>query len=212
MKSHYKRIYRAKAKVDTNLPKPEKNSVPLSQEICDIVNRNYYCYRQLPKHRKCLKELEEQGFHFKPIILNSNAESKLKTLDVYHPPVKTPRSTKSRQSVQSVPDKLDEENEEVIEEVNPSESEEIKETEEQKTAAVKEPAVVKKEICVQTEYIPKQKIKKEPSYRPRSSRALNFLRDITDDVLSKGVYTDESLEGIFNYHVTVNKYKLDMIV
>lgn len=48
-------------------------------------------------------------------------------------------------------------------------------------------------------------------YRPLDPSSLHFLKDITDDILRKGVYTDDSLEAVFNYHLNLNKHNLDLV-
>ncbi|XP_073993515.1 uncharacterized protein isoform X3 [Rhodnius prolixus] len=229
MKSHYRRVSSAKAKVDSNLPRPPKIVLPLSREICDVVDRNYYPYNHFPKHRRCLKvnsfitkkkkfsiykllkivlkienitnqqdliveviELENHEFLFKPLILSTNTESKLKTLgSVYHPPVRTPRRTKSRESNRLKQEETNQSGNESNNLAEVDDTNETKELEEQRTVIENIPVVTKKEMFAQTEHFQKQSL----SYRPLDPSSLHFLKDITDDILRKGVYTDDSLEA-----------------
>lgn len=40
---------------------------------------------------------------------------------------------------------------------------------------------------------------------------IKFVRDITEEVLEKGIFTNKALKKIFQNHIEVNKQFLDMV-
>ncbi|XP_014276620.1 spermatogenesis-associated protein 7 homolog [Halyomorpha halys] len=200
MSHHYRRIYSAKPRVDTNLAKRSQNQLCCSSpDVFNFVKRNTVKQPLLmtPRHRICTKEKESELF--KPKILESHIESKLKALPVYQAPqriVITKAVQTENNDVEEIP-----KHEKVVNES--SDENDALETERKDLSHNNE-----KEKGKVTSNRRKRENSNENKFRPTDKLCALFLKDITDDILRKGIYSNESLEKLFTHHISKNKYDL----
>ncbi|CAH1403735.1 unnamed protein product [Nezara viridula] len=200
MSHHYRRIYSAKPRVDTNLAKRSQNQLCCSSpDVFNFVKRNTVKQPLLmtPRHKTCTKEKESELF--KPKILESHIESKLKTLPVYQ----APQRIVTTKAVQTENNDIDEiiKNDKVANE-NSDENDPLEnETKDLSHNNEKDKGKV-------TSNQKKHEGSDEHKFRPTDKSCALFLKDITDDILRKGIYSNQSLEKLFTHHISKNKYFL----
>ncbi|KAG8241621.1 hypothetical protein J6590_083299 [Homalodisca vitripennis] len=98
MSSHYRRIYSAKSRIDTGPPfshKPKPIQWNKKQKEYTMLKPSQSSVTLTPSSKSCSRQGcgDRASPSFQPQISQSSAESKLRTLRVYHPPRKRIYST-----------------------------------------------------------------------------------------------------------------------
>lgn len=157
---------------------------------------------------------------FQPKILNIGVQSKLQSLQVYHPPRRRPKSRLVENKKQEPKFEKDKEvwvqptdtmDNDIAVESKPSSSD---------SAYTEEGEVgwsggeSRGTTPVQMSTPPRPVVDWSSSHKTCNKSDdllyIKFLRDITDDVLRKGVFTNRALKNIFEQHISANKYRLNV--
>lgn len=157
---------------------------------------------------------------FQPKILNVGIQSKLQSLQVYHPPRRRPKSRLAENKKQEPKFEKDKEvwvqptdtmDNAIAIESKPSSSD---------SAYTEEGEVgwsggeSRGTTPVQMSTPPRPVVDWSTPHKPCNKSDdllyIKFLRDITDEVLRKGVFTNRALKNIFEQHISSNKHRLNV--
>ncbi|XP_046658509.1 spermatogenesis-associated protein 7 homolog [Homalodisca vitripennis] len=211
MSSHYRRIYSAKSRIDTGPPfshKPKPIQWNKKQKEYTMLKPSQSSVTLTPSSKSCSRQGcgDRASPSFQPQISQSSAESKLRTLRVYHPPRKRIYSTlPASTELKSDP------------EVSVPEIPWIRTTEEVKTT-------VSKGSSSDSAYTEEG----EGNWSGGESRGptpvsdtriisrsedllyVKFIGGITEEVLRKGIFTNKALKSIFQSHIDAHKQYLNL--
>jgi len=159
---------------------------------------------------------------FKPRILKTEAQSRLRNLRVYHPPRRKSRSHDSGDLHEQEKQQHQPSEEEVMSGGTSARCSDVCDAQKHVSSkessrdsaydggassgtGSREPTPVAVCPVVLSRRLTAQKVKKK-----ENAAYTKFVHDITEDVLAQGIYSDQGLWRLFQRHVTANKGQLNM--
>uniref|UniRef100_A0A1B6DTL4 Spermatogenesis-associated protein 7 n=1 Tax=Clastoptera arizonana TaxID=38151 RepID=A0A1B6DTL4_9HEMI len=238
MSNHYRRIYNAKPRVDSKITssstvaKSHHDTRPRTDKKF-IRNSNTNRSTLLEDGNKCttyrqcftksnMDYMEKENPSYQPRILKSNIDSKVRKLEVYHPPRRrgTVRPVKLKFQPHLELDTNTEENN-WHQTINPVEKLNMHPSTCSSDSAYTEEGEVGWSGGESRGITPINTLPLTPMLEWNSGRPIcrnrddslyvKFLREITDDILRKGVFTNKALKQIFQDHIKLNKFNLSNV-